>query len=62
VTKPGVREEISAEHAADVLFALLSPELYLVLVRDRSWTPARWERWAYDTLRSQLLENSLSAP
>jgi AcrR family transcriptional regulator len=62
VTKPGVREEISAEHAADVLFALLSPELYLVLVRERSWTPARWERWAYDTLRSQLLESSLSAP
>jgi AcrR family transcriptional regulator len=60
VTKPGVREEMSAEHTADVLFALLSPELYLLLVRDRGWTPAQWEQWAYGTLRSQLLGNDLS--
>jgi AcrR family transcriptional regulator len=60
VTKPGAREDVSAEHAADVLFALLSPELYLLLVRDRGWTPAQWEQWAHDTLRSQLLGDNLS--
>ncbi|HEY2668928.1 MAG TPA: helix-turn-helix domain-containing protein [Rugosimonospora sp.] len=54
VTKPDARAGMSAEHAADVLFGLLSPELYLVLVRDRGWSPERWERWAYETLRAQL--------
>jgi AcrR family transcriptional regulator len=54
MAKPGARTDLSAEHAADVLFGLLSPELYLLFVRDRSWTPERWEQWAYDTLRTQL--------
>jgi AcrR family transcriptional regulator len=52
--KPGARRDISAEQAADVLFGLLSPELYLLFVRDRRWTPERWEQWVYDTLRPQL--------
>jgi AcrR family transcriptional regulator len=54
VGKPGAREGVSAEHAADLLFGLLSPELYLLLVRDRGWLPEQWERWVYDTLRPQL--------
>jgi AcrR family transcriptional regulator len=54
VTKPDARAGLSAGHAADVLFGLLSPELYLLLVRDRGWTPDQWEQWAYDTLRTQL--------
>jgi len=52
--KPGARQGLTAEHAADVLFGLLSPELYLLLVRDRGWTPGQWEQWTYNTLRSQL--------
>jgi AcrR family transcriptional regulator len=55
VTKPDARAGLSAEEAADVMFALLSPELYLVLVRDRGWSSQRWERWAHETLRGQLL-------
>jgi AcrR family transcriptional regulator len=54
VRKPDAAPEISADHAADVLFGLLSPELYLLFVRDRGWEPARWEEWAFKTLRSQL--------
>jgi AcrR family transcriptional regulator len=54
VAKPGASREVSAEHAADVLYGILSPELYLLYVRDRGWTPDQWERWAYSTLRSQL--------
>ena len=54
MAKPGARPDVSAEHAADVLFGLLSPEVYLLFVRDRGWTPERWEQWAYDTLRAQL--------
>jgi AcrR family transcriptional regulator len=54
MTKPGARADVAAAHAADLLFAVLSPELYLVLVRDRAWTPAQWEQWAYTTLHHQL--------
>jgi AcrR family transcriptional regulator len=54
VGKPDVAQGISADDAADVLFGLLSPELYLLFVRDRGWEPARWEDWAFETLRSQL--------
>ncbi|MEW9528566.1 TetR/AcrR family transcriptional regulator [Microbispora sp. NPDC049125] len=55
--KPGIRPGVTAEHAADLLFGLLSPELYLLFVRDRGWSPGRWESWAYDTLSSQLLSD-----
>ncbi|MER7080740.1 transcriptional regulator, TetR family [Saccharopolyspora kobensis] len=55
VAKPGARPGLSATEAADILFALLSPELYLLLVRDRAWTPERWEQWARETLHSQLV-------
>jgi hypothetical protein len=54
VAKPGARPQVSAEHAADLLYGLLSPELYQLYVRDRGWTPDQWEQWAYRTLRSQL--------
>ncbi|WP_405151122.1 TetR/AcrR family transcriptional regulator [Sphaerisporangium sp. NBC_01403] len=54
VGKPGIRHGVTAEHAADLLFGLLSPELYLAFVRDRGWSPDRWERWSHDTLSSQL--------
>jgi hypothetical protein len=54
VRKPDAAPGVSAEHAADVLFGLLSPELYLLFVRERGWEPVRWEAWAFETLRSQL--------
>jgi AcrR family transcriptional regulator len=54
MAKPGAREDVTAEHAADLLFGLLSPELYLVLVRDRGWSPETWEQWAGQTLHAQL--------
>jgi hypothetical protein len=54
VAKPGARPGVPAEHAADVLYGVLSPELYSLYVRDRGWTPEQWEQWTYDILRSQL--------
>ncbi|NIJ11929.1 AcrR family transcriptional regulator [Saccharomonospora amisosensis] len=54
VSKPDARPGVSAEHAADLLYGLLSPELYLVFVRDRGWSSARWEDWARATLQAQL--------
>ncbi|GAA0916592.1 TetR/AcrR family transcriptional regulator [Virgisporangium aurantiacum] len=53
--KPGAHTGLSEQDAADVLYGILSPELYLLFVRERGWTPDRWEAWAYDTLRTHLL-------
>jgi len=57
VHEPASPGRVSAGRAADLLYGLLSPELYLLYVRDRGWTPGQWERWIYDTLRSQLCDN-----
>jgi AcrR family transcriptional regulator len=56
VTKPGVLPSLTAADATDLLYAVLSPELYLLLVRDRGWSRDRWEQWAFATLRPQLCQ------
>jgi AcrR family transcriptional regulator len=52
--RPGLRER----DAADVVHALLSPELYRLLVVDRGWKVDRYERWLVTTLAEQLLPPS----
>lgn len=59
--KPGARSGVEPERAADLLYAMLSPELYLVLVRDRGWSTDDYADWAYDSLRAQLLSESTEA-
>ncbi|MER5645345.1 helix-turn-helix domain-containing protein [Streptosporangium sp. NPDC002524] len=54
VGKPDARPDVSVAMAADLLFGLLSPQLYLLFVQDRGWSPDRWEEWAYATLTAQL--------
>jgi AcrR family transcriptional regulator len=49
--RPGVRER----DAADVIYALASPELYALLVLDRGWSGERYEKWLTATLTDQLL-------
>jgi AcrR family transcriptional regulator len=48
--KPGLRER----DAADLIHALMSPEVYGLLVGDRRWTPERYQRWLTTTLTQQL--------
>jgi AcrR family transcriptional regulator len=52
--KPDARPGVSVEMAADLMFGLLSPDLYLIFVRDRDWSPDAWEEWARTALTSQL--------
>lgn len=52
--KPDVRPGVSVVMAADLLFGLLSPQLYLLFVQDRGWSPQSWEEWALATLTAQL--------
>jgi AcrR family transcriptional regulator len=49
--RPGLRER----DAADIIHALMSPEVYRLLVGDRGWPPQRYEQWLTDVLTSQLL-------
>lgn len=50
-----LREGLTASMAADILFTVGSPETYGLLVRDRRWSAARFERWYADTLARLLL-------
>ncbi|MGY4766183.1 TetR/AcrR family transcriptional regulator [Kribbella sp. CWNU-51] len=54
VTKPGARDGLTADEAADLLYGILSPELYLLFTRDRAWPHDRWLTWATQTLHTQL--------
>jgi len=49
--KPGLRQR----DAADVIHALMSPEVYRLLVGDRGWTPERYENWLTTTVTQQLI-------
>lgn len=46
---------LSERDAADIIHALMSPEVYQLLVIDRGWTPRRYEHWLAQTLTDQLL-------
>jgi AcrR family transcriptional regulator len=50
-----LKPDISVDDATDIIFALLSIELYLLLTATRGWTPERWERWTTATLGATLL-------
>ena len=56
-----LRPGLSAAAAADILYAVGSPESYRLLVRDRGWSPARFERWYADTLIRLLLPDTAAA-
>ena len=49
--RAGTRER----DAADLIHALMSPDLYRLLVVDRGWKPERYRQWLADTLAQQLL-------
>jgi AcrR family transcriptional regulator len=50
-----LRPKLREREAADVIHALMSPEVYRLLVGDRGWPPERYEQWLAEILISQLL-------
>jgi TetR/AcrR family transcriptional regulator, regulator of autoinduction and epiphytic fitness len=50
-----LRPKLRERDAADIIHALMSPEVYRLLVGDRGWPPERYEQWLKDTLIDQLL-------
>lgn len=51
----GLRPGLDLDGAADVLYAVGSPEMYRLLVVDRGWSGDRFERWYAETLERLLL-------
>ncbi|GGO08664.1 TetR family transcriptional regulator [Microbispora rosea subsp. aerata] len=52
--KNALRDGLTAEDAADIALATLSPETYNLLVNDRGWSHRRWQDWATDALTRLL--------
>jgi AcrR family transcriptional regulator len=57
-----LRPELRERDAADIIHALLSPELYRLLVIDRGWKPERYQPWLATTLADQLLPQMPATP
>jgi AcrR family transcriptional regulator len=51
-----LRKGLAPAAAADIVHALMSPEVFHILTVERGWSEARYERWLADTLRAQLLD------
>ena len=50
-----LRPALEVEDAADVLWTLNHPSVWHLLVRERRWSPARYEQWFHESCCLQLL-------
>jgi AcrR family transcriptional regulator len=53
--KRALRPGLDVARATDILWTLNHPDVWLLLVGERGWTPEQWERWFADTACAQLL-------
>ena len=53
-----LREGVSIDEVADVIWATNSVELYVLLVHERGWDTDRYARWLADAWRRLLLRPS----
>lgn len=51
----GLRNALSVEEAADIVWATNGPEMFVMLTGERGWPPERFERWLADTWSRLLL-------
>jgi len=52
VLRPG----LDVDEATDVLWALVHPDIWQLLVKQRGWSVDRYEQWCLDAVRTQLLK------
>lgn len=50
-----LRENMEQADATDTVWAMTSPEVFLLLTRDRGWSKEKYARWLADTLTRLLL-------
>jgi AcrR family transcriptional regulator len=53
--RQALRPGLDVGRASDILWTLNHPDVWLLLVGERGWTPEQWERWFADTACTQLL-------
>ena len=53
--RPRLKDGLTHHDAMAIMSALTIPEVYRDLVRDRGWTPDRYQQWLERTLTGQLL-------
>ena len=46
----GLRPDLDVDRATDILWTLNHPDVWLLLVGDRGWTPEQFEAWFADTV------------
>jgi AcrR family transcriptional regulator len=52
----GLREDLSVDDVADIIWATNSSEFFLLLVHDRDWDADRFEQWLARTWKELLLK------
>jgi AcrR family transcriptional regulator len=57
-----LRPELRERDAADLIHALMSPELHRLLVIDRGWSTERYQQWLTRTLADQLTSPPSARP
>jgi AcrR family transcriptional regulator len=50
-----LREKMDEAYATDIVWTLTSPEVFLLLTRDRGWSKEKYAQWLADTLTRVLL-------
>jgi AcrR family transcriptional regulator len=53
--KGALAPELDVQRATDILWTIMHPDLWRLLVGDRGWTPEQYEAWCADLACSQLL-------
>lgn len=53
--KGALRPTIGVDWATDVLWTLNHPDVWLLLVSERGWSPQEWEQWFAESSCAQLL-------
>ena len=49
--------QLTATHAADVIYALTNPTTYLLLTDERGWTTRQYVEWLAATLKATLIDS-----
>jgi AcrR family transcriptional regulator len=53
--KQALRPDLTVQHATDIIFCLVSPEVYLSFTAQRGWTPDQWTQWTSHALTATIL-------
>lgn len=54
--KGALKAGLDVERAADILWAINHPTVWILLVGERGWSAEDYEQWTFETAREQLLE------